>query len=470
VPFEKVVEAVRPQRSVSYAPLFQVKFTLNNAPVSKLDLAGVEIKQEEVAREALDLDVYLEMFETPDGLSGWINYSTDLFEASTIAVMATRFQTVLSSIITQPDTSVAGLKEMLVEINNQQQATNQKKREASKFEKFKNIKPVAVNLQQAAVVRTSNLKPDNPLPLFIEPEAHDVDVVEWARDNRSLLENYLSTHGGIVFRGFAVESAVQMERLSLTICHELFQENGEHRRGTISNNVYTPVFYPREQQLLWHNENSFNHRWPTRIWFCCVKPALRGGETPVVDSRRVYEILDPELRARFMAKGVMYVRNYGGGLGLDWQDVFQTTSRREVEEKCTAAHMEFEWKKNGELRTRCVRPAAVRHPRTREWTWFNQAQHWHVSCLDEATRESTQKLFREEDMPRNCYYGDGTRIADEDMASILEVYRQLEVSFPWQRGDVMVLDNLLTAHGRNRFEGERQLLVTMGDMRSYSEV
>ena len=73
-------------------------------------------------------------------------------------------------------------------------------------------------------------------------------------------------------------------------------------------------------------------------------------------------------------------------------------------------------------------------------------------------------------MPRNCYYGDGTRIADEDMASILEVYRQLEVSFPWQRGDVMVLDNLLTAHGRNRFEGERQLLVTMGDMRSYSEV
>ena len=102
--------------------------------------------------------------------------------------------------------------------------------------------------------------------------------------------------------------------------------------------------------------------------------------------------------------------------------------------------------------------------------WFNQAQHWHVSCLDQATREATLDLFKEEDLPRQCYYGDGTSIEDWEMAEILETYRRHEVSFAWQRGDVMMLDNILTAHARNRFVGERKLLVTMGDMLSYAEV
>jgi alpha-ketoglutarate-dependent taurine dioxygenase len=132
--------------------------------------------------------------------------------------------------------------------------------------------------------------------------------------------------------------------------------------------------------------------------------------------------------------------------------------------------MTCEWKAGNLLRTRCVRPATVRHPRTGEWTWFNQAQHWHISCLDPATRESVVALFAEEDFPRNCYYGDGSTIADEEMRAVLDTYAQLEVVFPWERGDILLLDNLLTAHGRNRFSGERKLMVAMGGMLSYEEV
>ena len=102
-------------------------------------------------------------------------------------------------------------------------------------------------------------------------------------------------------------------------------------------------------------------------------------------------------------------------------------------------------------------------------SWFNQAQHWHVSCLDEAPRDSVRALFSEQDLPRNCYYGDGTPIPDSHMAHILDVYRRLETAFPWQRGDVMLVDNVLAAHGRNEYAGRRKLLVALGDMMTFDE-
>jgi alpha-ketoglutarate-dependent taurine dioxygenase len=117
-----------------------------------------------------------------------------------------------------------------------------------------------------------------------------------------------------------------------------------------------------------------------------------------------------------------------------------------------------------------VRPAATSHPRTGEFAWFNQAQHWHLSCLDPETRAALRVSFNEEDYPRNCYYGDGSPIEDSVIDEILEVYRGLEVSFPWRKGDIVMLDNMLTAHGRNPFAGQRKLFVAMGEMLSYEDV
>ena len=312
------------------------------------------------------------------------------------------------------------------------------------------------------------LREGSSLPLVVEPALEDVDLVEWAQANREEMRRSLLVHGAILFRGFGMDDPSRFEQFAQALCDgPLFDENGEHPRQSVTGKVYRPVFYPPEQFLLWHNENSFNREWPMKIWFGCVQPAARGGETPVVDSRLVYERVPAAVREKFERRGVMYMRNYGDGLGLDWQAVFRTDERAEVEEQCRRAGVQFEWKAGGRLRTKCVRPGVIRHPRTGEAVWFNQAQHWHVSCLDRETRAGVESVFDEADWPRHCYYGDGSPIADEEMRAVLEVYAQLEEVFPWERGDVLMLDNLLAAHARKPYEGTRRLLVAMGEMGNY---
>jgi alpha-ketoglutarate-dependent taurine dioxygenase len=335
------------------------------------------------------------------------------------------------------------------------------------FKKFREVKPKVVSVPDGEVVQRGYLAEGQTLPLVLQPAAQDVDLVSWVRHNSELVEAELLKHGAILFRGFGIADAPSFELLASALCSELYQENGEHPRESVSGNIYTPVFYPRDEQLLWHNENSFNHHWPGKILFCCVQPPLEGGETPIVDSRKVFDAVEPSVQRDFSEKKVMYRRNYTESLSLDWKEVFRSDDPEEVRRICERDFVDLEWRDDGGLRTSAIRPAVVRHPITGEMSWFNQAQHWHISCLNPEVRSSLEALFSAEDLPRSCSFGDGSPIEDTAMAQILDSYRKLEVSFPWQRGDVLMLDNVLVAHGRNRYVGERKLLVAMGEMRTF---
>jgi alpha-ketoglutarate-dependent taurine dioxygenase len=199
-----------------------------------------------------------------------------------------------------------------------------------------------------------------------------------------------------------------------------------------------------------------------KIGFCCLLPPERGGETPIADSREVFRSLDPALKERFAEKGVMYVRNYGTGIDLSWQEAFLTADKSDVEEHCRKAPMEWEW--NGDrLKTRQARPAVARHPKTGDMVWFNQAHLFHVSNLDPAVRRSLTETFAEEDLPRNAYYGDGSPIEDSALDKIREAYKRASVSFAWQKGDVLLLDNMLAAHRRRPFTGQRRFITAMAE-------
>jgi len=469
VPFERLVEVLKIERSLTYSPLFQVKIILHDAP-RDIELPGLSLAPVQANVETTQLDLILSLMEPLEECGGWFDYNTDLFDRATIARMADQFVTLLGNIVKQPEARLDELVGMLDQAARESQAVEMKKLAESNFKKFKSVKRKTVSMPQDELTSMDVLLPGQSLPLLIQPRVEGVDLASWATSNHEFIETNLLEHGAILFRDFVVGSVGDFERFALAICPDLYNENGEHPRGSVSGKVYTPVFYPADKHILWHNENSFNHSWPMKIWFCCVKPPQQGGETPVVDSRKVFELIDPKIRKRFEEKKVMYVRNYGNGLGLDWQTVFRTSNRAEVEEHCREALIHLEWKENHCMKTRSVRLGVARHPKTGAMVWFNQTPHWHLSCLERETRESLLSLYEEEDLPRNCYYGDGSPIEDSVMEEICGAYRELEVTFTWRTGDILLLDNMLAAHARRPFVGERKLWVAMGELITEKEL
>ncbi|WP_250125636.1 condensation domain-containing protein [Chroococcidiopsis sp. CCMEE 29] len=468
LPFEKLVEALRPERNSSHTPLFQVLFVLQNAPMPPLELPGLTLRLLEVDNETSKFDLALFLTETERGLVATWQYNADLFEAATIARISAHFATLLDSIVAQPNARLNAL-EMLTETEREQGAVEKTEQKALKLKKFMNVKPKAVNLSQERLIKTDYLQPGETLPLVIQPDVDDIDLVEWVQSNREFIETNLLKHGAILFRGFKVNSVPEFENFAQAVCPELFGEYGDLPREGISSKVYGSTPYPSDQAILFHNESSHLHRWPMKIWFFCVQPAQQGGETPIVDSRKIFQLLDPKIRARFQQKQLMYVRNYTDNLDVSWQEFFHTTDKSVVEDYCRQACINFEWKDNG-LRTRQIRPAVTKHPKTDELVFFNQIQLHHISCLDPAVRESLLSLFGEENLPRHVYYGDRTPIEDSVIDEIQAVYRQATISFPWRKGDVLMLDNMLTAHGRNPYVGSRKIVVAMGEMMTQKQM
>jgi hypothetical protein len=95
--------------------------------------------------------------------------------------------------------------------------------------------------------------------------------------------------------------------------------------------------------------------------------------------------------------------------------------------------------------------------------WFNQAHLFHISSLNPEVRQTLLSTFKKEDLPRNAYYGDGSPIENSVLDEIREIYQQEAVVFPWEEGDILMLDNMLAAHGRLPFAGSRKVLVGMAN-------
>jgi alpha-ketoglutarate-dependent taurine dioxygenase len=198
--------------------------------------------------------------------------------------------------------------------------------------------------------------------------------------------------------------------------------------------------------------------------FGCLSPPSSGGETPLCDSRAVYDAIPAGLRDKFEQRGILYLRNYGGGLGLDWRVAFRTNVHSDVEAYCRAHQIDYSWPEGDRLRLRWRRPAIVRHHTTGERIWFNQVTHFHISMLQRDEANELQQMFKEDELPRSCRFGDGTPIMESEVLTICEAYRACENVFSWQKGDVLMVDNMLMAHARNPYQGPRKILVALGHL------
>jgi amino acid adenylation domain-containing protein len=467
LPFEKLVEELKPERDLRRNPVVQILFVMQNTEQRHLRLAGAQVEPFKLGSPSSRFDLALFVSERENGLEGLWRYNSDLFEPATILKLAAGFEALLTSIVANPQARVSTLEMgSIVEREPEDMPGDTE----SKIGQFRKTRRRAVDLGQLRAVKTDYLAPGTTLPLIVTPDTAEIDLIEWASNNRQFIEAKLLEHGAMLFRGFNVNSPAEFQSVASAICPDLFGEYGDLPREELGGKVYGSTPYPADERILFHNESSHMHQWPMLIWFYCVKAAEQGGESPIVDCRKVYSALERSVRDRFESNGLMYVRNFTDRLDVSWQRFFQTDDRSKVEEYCRRASIDFQWKGENGLRIRQLSPAVVKHPQTGEFVFFNQIQLHHVSCLPPSVYESLRSIVDEEDFPRNVYYGDGSPIEKSVVKEVSDLYDRLAIDFKWQQRDVLMLNNMLVAHSRNPFSGERKIVVALGSMVNQSEV
>ena len=303
------------------------------------------------------------------------------------------------------------------------------------------------------------------LPLLVEATDADTDLLVVFDELKELVDEHLLRDGGVLFRGFRLNGAEQFRQFAASFGHPLLNyEFGSTPRTNVTQGVYTSTEYPAHQSIPLHNEQAYTREWPMKIWFHCVTASPEGGETPIADSRAVYRRIPARIRELF-EPGILYVRNFGE-MDVPWQKVFNTESRAEVEAFCRHARMDWEWKEDDGLRTRQLCQAMESHPVTGEMVWFNQAHLFHISAREPEEREVLEEVYGIENLPRNTFFADGSTIGDDIFAEVRAALDAETVSFPWEQGDVLMLDNMLVAHARSPFKGPRKVIVAMAEPRS----
>ncbi|MET9566642.1 TauD/TfdA family dioxygenase [Streptomyces tauricus] len=286
----------------------------------------------------------------------------------------------------------------------------------------------------------------------------------WLTANRPAITAELHRSGAVLLRGLPVtDAAAFAEARDALVRQQAGYKEKATPRTDFGAGVFSSTDLPAIQPIRLHNENSYTLDFPGLLLFGCITAPESGGATTVGDMRRALRLLPQELRERFARHGWLLVRNYSELAGLPWYQTFATDDKAVAEAYCRENVVGYEWLDEDTLRTTQRRSAIVTHPVTGEPSWFNHFAFWNDRTLDPDVRDVLVETYGEDGLPFNTLLGDGTRLTDAEVDTINAVYDEVTVRETWQRGDLMLVDNILCAHGREAYRGNRKILVAMGE-------
>ncbi|QXV63886.1 TauD/TfdA family dioxygenase [Mucilaginibacter sp. 21P] len=305
-----------------------------------------------------------------------------------------------------------------------------------------------------------------PLTVQFDETIQPEELIVWLNNNRVSLEDQLLQYGAVRLKNTAISSVHDFDRLiaAISIGEPMAYVDGFSPRTKLTSNTYTSTEYDADFNITLHNELSYSAKWPSKLIFCCITPCETGGETTIADCRKILTSFNTELLAELREKGVRYVRNLhsGEGAGPSWQQTYETDSRHYVEQFCRDSDIRFDWKDDGGIRLVQHRPAVIRHPLTNEEVWFNQVDQFHPSHMDEEIYEALMMMYENEmDLPMYGSFGDGSSISTEKIQAIRKTVDSNIVKNRWEKGDLLIVDNVLVCHGRSSYTGNRKILVSM---------
>jgi len=289
-----------------------------------------------------------------------------------------------------------------------------------------------------------------------------VDAALWAAEHCRALYALVTEHGSLLVRGLGLRDAAQTGAVFRQLGSLMSEREAFAPRQRYSEGVYSSSKWPPNQHMCMHHELSYALEPPGLMLFACLV-APRGGETPVADSPNVLNALPAELVERFEQVGWLLIRNYNDDIGASVAEAFGTDDRSAVESYCRANAIQFAWQANGGLRTWQRRGAVARHPRTGQRCWFNQIAFLNEWTMDPEVREYLVDICGEDGLPFNTRFGNGDPIGADIVHVIDKAYEENTAREHWQGGDLFLVDNIRTAHGRESYEGSRDVLVALAD-------
>ena len=227
-----------------------------------------------------------------------------------------------------------------------------------------------------------------------------------------------------------------------------------------------------------HNELCYAEPFPRVLSFICIKPSLKGGQTPISNCISTWNDLNSDSKKKFKEYGVRYIRNLRSEEldGEDihdpdkktWQKMFETDDKSQVERLCKDEYdYDFEWRDNDVLRICYRKPAFVEFD-DGVVSFANGITGLHGSYFDTGYDNHYENVeFK--DRPHHCLWGNGDEFSNEEIDDIYGSFNGSAVSFDWKEGDILVIDNMKWAHSRNPYQGERLMLALIGIPSDYSQ-
>jgi alpha-ketoglutarate-dependent taurine dioxygenase len=311
-----------------------------------------------------------------------------------------------------------------------------------------------------------DLQPGKPPMLRAEATG---DPARWVAECRDALRAAVAEHGSLLVRGLGLRDAAEAGAVFRQLGSLMTETEAFAPRRSYGHGVYSSSKWPPNQQMCMHHELSYALEFPSLVLFACLAAPTDRGATPVADSPTVLRALPSGLVERFERVGWLLIRNYNDDIGASVAEAFGTDDRHAIERYCGANAITFEWQPDGGLRTWQRRNAVIAHPLTGRRCWFNQIAFLNQWTIDPEVREYLMDVYGEDGLPFNTCFGNGDPIGADVVQAINEVYEAHTARERWQAGDLMLVDNVRTAHGREPFEGPREVLVAMADPASLAD-
>lgn len=304
-----------------------------------------------------------------------------------------------------------------------------------------------------------------PFPLGVEcrsPNASLEEAAAWIGRESNSLSEQARRHGAILFRGFPLRTAQDFDRFVAAFGLPAFTYEDSMSNAVRVNKtprVFTANEAPPDVQIFFHHEMAQTPLYPGKLFFFCEQPAEEGGATPLCRSdvlwRRLAERC-PDFAKSCVEKGLRYANVMPGendlasGMGRSWQSTLKATTREEAEERLRKLGYRWEWLPDGCLKAMTPVLQAVYDLPDGRRSFFNQLIAAYCGWKD--ARNDPAKAIT---------FGDGSPLDRDAVTAAIGLSEELAFDVPWQRGDVALVDNFVTMHGRRPFRGVRKVLAAM---------